>query len=525
MAASPAAIGRRELAGWAAAMLLLAVVRLALVGGPQFMNDSYQYLSVVENLRRHHAVATSIVHFDVERGSGRIPAPETTFPPGYPLLAWAVTVAGLRPEWAALAVSLASALAVLPLLAAAGAALGLPCGPTRLALGAWVGSAQASLYAVTLYSETTFTAVSLLALVLLLREEGEAERGPGWRVPLAGVMTGLASWIRYAGLFYVVALHGHALARAARRRPGSSRWLVALAACDVLVGAILLRNALLAGTWMGGNAPRGRRGAAEVAHRLAAGVYELAVGSIQDRPPRAILLCAALLAAGVLVAGAAGVAALRAQPGHGPGRPRTVLLSYGAAYVAGMCYAGVTSDISLGARMFVPLVPVVALLAAGAVPPGGVARAGTALAAAGYLGANALSLTQPPRLAEHRWIAQAFELATPAGEPLSRWVETTLPARAVLLAVDGQGTGYLLGRSTVSAVGREYSPVSWSEEETRATMARFGADWLIVYPDVVESGGVDQLDSELFRRLAARRLPPWLELAAENPRVLVFRRR
>ena len=49
-------------------------------------NDSYQYLNVAENFRHDHHLTTSLVNFDTERSHGRIPAPLTTFPVGYPFV-------------------------------------------------------------------------------------------------------------------------------------------------------------------------------------------------------------------------------------------------------------------------------------------------------------------------------------------------------------------------------------------------------------------------------------------------------
>jgi hypothetical protein len=109
--------------------------------------------------------------------------------------------------------------------------------------------------------------------------------------------------------------------------------------------------------------------------------------------------------------------------------------------------------------------------------------------------------------------------------PLAQWLDTAVPREAVLLSVDGQATGYVLGRRTISTPGRSFTALVWDEEEVRRTVARFEASYVIVYPEVVASGGVDRLDSPLLRDLASRRPPGWLELAAENPRVLVYRAR
>src|ERR1700745_4044411 len=75
----PARMRLRELGLWCVLMATVGVLNLIHDGGPHLWNDSYQYLSVAENLRDHGEAATSLVFFDSERRSGRIPAPITTF--------------------------------------------------------------------------------------------------------------------------------------------------------------------------------------------------------------------------------------------------------------------------------------------------------------------------------------------------------------------------------------------------------------------------------------------------------------
>jgi hypothetical protein len=146
-----------------------------------------------------------------------------------------------------------------------------------------------------------------------------------------------------------------------------------------------------------------------------------------------------------------------------------------------------------------------------------------ALLGAGYAGANVSTSLEARRPAPHAVVAASLALPTASGEPLRAWIERSVPPDAVLLAMEGQATAYVLGRPTVSAVGRLFSDVVWSEGEARDVARAFGAGWVIVYPDVVRSGTIDGLDSALFRRLAADDPPEWLELAARNPRALVFR--
>src|SRR5262249_18015901 len=97
-------LGGREIAVWTVATFRQFLVSGLTVHQP-LSNDSYQYLSVTETLRTGHGIETSLVHFDVERAHGTVPAPITTFPSGFPMAAAAVTKLGVPPTAAATAVS------------------------------------------------------------------------------------------------------------------------------------------------------------------------------------------------------------------------------------------------------------------------------------------------------------------------------------------------------------------------------------------------------------------------------------
>lgn len=526
-------ISRRELALYMGLLLAASAARVMLASGPHLSNDSYQYLSVVENLHQRGSLSTSIIYFDTERASGRVPAPATTFAPGYPLAIWALSWTRLRPELLALALSLASAIAVLPLLRAAASAVGLGVAGARACLLIWASSTQVAHYATSVLAETLFAAMTLAALVLLLRAEAAPAEGGRSRLLLAYFLVGLSCWVRYAGLLFVLAFHAEAALRIRQDRKRLALRLASLLLCDVMVGSLLARNHLLTGTWRGGNERALRNGFGYVLHRLGDAAFELTLGSIQRPIPIVFASFAALAIVGVLVAFGVGTLCwIRSSrtPARPSMRAAPLPLSLGV-YFAGMCYLGLTTQISLGARMFVPVLPEVLLVAgllwSQASASSQLSRAwkATALAplAAGFFGGNVFSHVQPPRARPHRMVADAMALSTSTGVPLSTWIEASIPPNAVIFAAEGQATGYALKRMTVSAIGREYSAVSWDEREVRETMSRFGAEYLLIYPQVMVSGSADRLESEFLRLLGSRNPPRWLELVAENPRVLVYR--
>ncbi|HEX6267629.1 MAG TPA: hypothetical protein VFZ81_12120, partial [Burkholderiales bacterium] len=121
-----------EILLWCLLAALAILLRAQVAGGPELGNDSYQYLVTAENWRLGEPAATSIVHFDPERTHGRIPAPVTTFPPGYPLLVALLSSAGLSGEQAGVLLSALATLALIAMFGRATAVLGVPPAAARV---------------------------------------------------------------------------------------------------------------------------------------------------------------------------------------------------------------------------------------------------------------------------------------------------------------------------------------------------------------------------------------------------------
>src|SRR5436190_6520184 len=102
--------GRLEPLAWCAVALVVALAAYWERGAlPIITSDSTQYLSTARNLRLTHRIETSLVHFVTERSHGVIPAPLTTFAPGYPAAIAMVSMAsGSNYETAGLWISMIS---------------------------------------------------------------------------------------------------------------------------------------------------------------------------------------------------------------------------------------------------------------------------------------------------------------------------------------------------------------------------------------------------------------------------------
>lgn len=533
-------LSRREILFWCAVSALVLVANVVRAGRPMYDVDSYQYLSAAENIRAGNGAATSIVSFDVERLSGRVPAPLTTFPPGYSFAIALLDGAGLEADQAGALVSMISFIALFPLLAWGARILSLGPLLTRLVFVWLLANSWVAEYPVQILSESTFAALTTAAVVALMAAE-RRDQTPARRrraLLLGCVLAGLSYWVRYAGLFLFASMVAYFALKALVRR--DRRSLAALACCAVPLGMIgtgVLRNLLLTESWQGGNTKRVLNPILPVLEKFVASIYHLVFGQkVAARfGPAELLFVVSALTLVVLA-----VHALRERPLLGvrrsPYRTSLAFLSgYLAIYCAGMIYAGVTSVISFGTRMFYPLLPLLLLAAAHVVGSveGAISRrslrrpalaGATALLTMSYCVINVRSLQVEPSPTPAEVLDARFAVPAADGRPLRAWIEEHVPPDAVIITTEAHATAYVLERRTVALTPAEYSDSHWAEAEVRALMASYGADLLTLYPTSRSGPSAAQRESPFLASLLEGDCPPWLALVAENPHVKIFRR-
>jgi hypothetical protein len=533
-------IGRREVLFWCALAVALLMANVLRTGGPGFMNDSYQYLSTAENITAGNGVSTSIVNFDIERRSQRVPAPLTTFPPGYAVAIAEVNRTGLDPERAGLLFSMLSFVALFPLLAWGARVLELRPNITRLVLFWLLANSWVAEYPLQILTESTFTALTTFAVVAFMaaeRRDKAAPRSLGTLL-LGGVLVGLSYWVRYAGLFLFAAVLAYfALSASIRRDRRSLNALLCGAVPLGIIGLGFARNIVLTSSWQGGNTKKVFHPILPTLKGFVISIYHLLFG---EKVVAHVGLVELLLAAAALTLGALAIYSLRTESilrlREAPYWSSLVLLwAYLAIYSLGMIYLGVVSVISFGTRMFYPILPLL-LLSLGHLL-GGIEKAvqktsprrlvllgSTALLTACYLVINVRSLGAEPTVVPHQLTEARFAAQTADGEPLRAWIDANMPEDAVLIATDAQPTAYVLKRRTVALTESEYSDEVWGPSELQALMTSYGADFIILYPTAHPSLVAAQRESPFLAGLLEGELPPWLGLAAENKHVKVFRR-
>jgi hypothetical protein len=496
-------------------------------GGVRRFNDDFQYLSVAANLVSGNGASTSILYFDEHYATGRLPAPQTVFPCGYPLAVAAVHLLGVPLLDAGVIVSALSFLAMVPLLWWGCRLVKVGSVATHAVLFLAIANSEAWRCALSACSEALFTALLLLTAVLMMYAE-VVGRG---RYPfLAGICCGLSFLVRYAGGFAVAGglcyYATQLLLQRTRRRLAD---LVRFAAPALGVAAwILIRNWIVTGSIKGGNTKRFDHPVGELLLQVQSSWFHLVTGANTDKSDFLHPFILGMLAiVGFGLAGFALAFVLRNRATvvsnlrTSPVGPCVFLVSL---YLAGMLYAGKTTAISLvETRMFYPILPLVLLLAGSLFPRGSVPLprlcplTGVLLiaAAALYAGGNLVSMARARDISDYSEVVRALAEPGSDGQPLRGWVERHIPAGATLVASNGQGCGGVLQRNTIALANLHYSEQRWSEARLREVSAHYGARFLLLFSHSRDTQSLLK-DSPFLEQVLRRDGPGWLTPVAGN---------
>lgn len=534
-------ISRIDIWIWVCVAAGLLTLRLFPSFAPELNHDSFQYLSAADNALAGRLGYTSLIHFDVERSFGVLPAPMLTFPSGYPLAIALVSLAGVSTPTAALILSVLATIACIPLLVWLGLQLGLSRPLRNVVVACFVFNGIVSEFASAALSESLFMFLALLSVAALVLARLH-RNGSGLRYWFAaGLAFGAAYFVRYAGLFFIVGLAlllvRHLINRDRLLAKGNA---IALAVASVFVMVGITRNMLLVGNWRGRDEMVVSNTLLSVLAQTGQAVNGLflGVGTGNSAPggtfvPKVVL--SALLALGI-----AWLAwnrwrrrpIVHEKPLPTNGAAIDVLL-LSATYAACMAYAGLTSAISYGAaRNFLPLIPLILLLfglllrfllpnheqrAAGHRLP--VAALGVSLCCYVYL--NVLVIRKP-LVDQLTVVAEQFKSGRDGATATRAAVLSRAGPRGVILANNGQAMGYFLGRPTISMVGPTFSQVVWDEPTVRETIQRFHVAEVVITAPLPGRPGDIEIPSPFVEQLARGNAPAWLKLEDRSGSLLTY---
>ena len=479
-------------------------------------NDGAQYLSAARNLRAGEGFATSILYFDEHYVTGKLPAPQTVWPPGYSAILAGFTALGLTEDGASRAVGIVALAAI----------LAITCALTLRLTGSAIASSLASIWVAGVteflfYVRTPNTDLLFVALVLGALACVAGPAGASWqRWLMAGLLGAAAVYVRYAGVFLFATLGiwalrspRHAVTPRERGTP-----LLALIPGGVLIALLMLRNLLLIGNLKGGNSKTVMQPLSGLLRTTFESLVDgLGGASLTDLRAGGTTAFLAALGLAALLAGTATLTLamrnLRLVKGVVTGLG--VLLIFSFVYLAGVIAISRGTMLTFGLRYLLPLLPclVVVVVAAG--------WTGGRAARAGALATSLLAAIAGIGAFERRWDSRV-RLATRPDAALVEWARSRAPGAPLLAIGLSQADALRLGGGVLVVPQSYFTARAWDAEELRSVAQQFGVQQVIVVKQRPGLPTYPGIAAELIRGRAL----DWLTPADETStaRILTVRR-
>ncbi len=489
-------------------------------------SDTAHYLAVARSIQAGEGIQSDLVYYTEQALPGTIPAPQTVFPPGYPIaIATAATLTSSNPNGVAKWICLFSYVLIAPLTFLLGIELKLrptvaaSCGLFWLPLvSGWMPTWCYS-------SDIPFTMLTLLSMLSFVR-------ATSWRGLLgAGLIAALAIAFRYTGVFLGFA-YGIALVLRHRTK---LRQLIkdgCLSIGPALVTALVMfaRNRALVGSWQGGNETTQHT----FARTLRLLYYSMSefTGFSQTAFMKGRMHCLAQIVFGVAVFAAMGYAIFRSrkQVGTRWRNASVVVLFYGPLVIAMLVWLDMRNATGMTPRLLVPAVPSI-ILGLGVLLEymmrqsrirQGWPLAATMLGVFGVLAGQPACMTNYREFAA-RGLATRMILEEPIeqDQTLKDFLQANCDTSATLMSSMPQMTHLFVERPLVGLVSNVYNTNGkpWSFERTQEYVRRYRVRYilLLTHPDTREYGPV------FFRRLSVGEQPEWLRLEHEGQHFKLFR--
>lgn len=505
----------------AAAVLFAAVVPFELINP-----DTAQHVSVARNILSGNGLSTGILYYEEQYAAGGLPAPQTLWPPGNPILIAVLGLLGVPELAGAFFLSFLSHLSIAVVLASVALRTGLGR-RISISLGIiWLLLAAPGMLPLTAFTEPLFTLCTLFALHALVRAFGPEQASTIRLLVLAGAFSAAAFSLRYIGVTFIAAL-GIYLGVRFLMKPSKQRFLeaAAYAALPAIVcGLIFGRNILVTGDVTGG--PSVDQSASLLETLISLYWSSLAALGVFGSGMFRKLTEALLLLAGVVVGLATLVVVIGKSRDNDVRAQRVVLVSALYCGITALLLVvlaqGRSADL-IQWRYVVPLLPFLLLVAA----VGGkemwarlrtrslklvVGAAGTTLAAC-----LMISQWQAVRSWDSYFVnarnARGLEaaLATPvAGSGTLQDLFERASADDVILTQDGQSLGALVHQSVLGLASPYYTSRVWSREAVGNLIATYQVDWVLFFPGLFFPDGSNDSNKVFFQELARGDVPSWL---------------
>ena len=523
----------------AAAMMSLAATVLLVLNydGTWLHPDTAQALSVARNVRDGNGFSTGIIYYEEHYQLNTWPAPQTVFPIGFPAMIAVLGSTGLSLRLASLWIGVAGFLLAPLLICVAAQRMGRRPATGLLLAAVWLCFPMLWHNVWECQTEMMFITLTLGSLILL--------QSP-WlgtrRLLLAGIFAAIAFSLRYAGIFWLMAVGGVFLMQFVRQRWSAVQQAATFFAIPCMLAITLFaRNAVLVGDIKGGNNKTVRRTLTEAGESAYYAVSRLTGLDKTNLFAGEMAEIATVMGLGLLVVAGimCGIRLHRTES-----RRHFTIGTVGDS--AAFLYLGVslaaliglekTTSINLSPRMFFPLIPFTLLALADLVSRMRVTlpeRSGRAtwqhrqiVAASALLIAGVLT-GQFRAAAEVRGHVQRFGMVDDVvNQIIDHHSGSIVPSQLLIgkriLSDESHMLAEVLQQDTVGLTSTTYTARIWTDEEVIALIRRYQINHIVIFPDVRpkdENPFFESLMQEGARHESSRL---WLEPVLISPRIQIY---
>jgi 4-amino-4-deoxy-L-arabinose transferase-like glycosyltransferase len=508
-------------------------------------NDTAQHVSVAQNLLAGKGLSTSLLFYDEHFQQESLPAAQTIWPPGFPLVLAAILAMGFTVTGAVTLVGAAShvlsSVALFALL-------------RRLEIRRVLAFASAAVWLLWTtelglvnrgYTEPLYILCTLLGTYAFVRAEQADTQSARlkWLVTM-GAWLGASFLVRYVGILTIGAGLA-AVALTTLKRDRFSRTAIAnVVAAGIVpalvVAAVFARNWLITRTMTGWPEIYNEPDPIGALKALLWAIRYQVVGTPGEFD--LFWIIGVVLVAGVLAASVWLVRRIAAFRGSswlerlGPAVVFSVLYSLiTVAFLVAL--AAVRNPLLLQWRYLVPLVPFALLLLAIVAEAVVRTTAGaTRQAAWGAMSAWLIALACGQAVAievglTNRWLdlrANTLQaaLAAPfgsAGVTVAEQLRRDASEAAPILSNEGQGLGLLLQRPTLSLSPRTFANATWDEAAVHELIVQRNVRWIAFLPRLFDPDDFENSNRPLFISLARGKPPAWLEQVVATDDLYLYR--
>ncbi len=502
---------------------------------PENLNtDTAQYVVTARHLLRGEGLSTSLIYFEEQMAAGKIPAPQTVWPPGYPMVIALAMATGIPFTHAPFIIAaLSHMLAALTLYALLRR---IRCEPA-IAVGgaiAYLVTIFANVLVLRGLSESTFTLSTLLCAWAFANANDSAVRRR-WLLG-AGAAAAAAFLFRYAGITFVAAF-GLAMAAGWLVQRSVKNWwdaVIAMAFPVVCVVALFLRNYLLVGSFTGGPTLEHGSSIVDVALSMRWSIEQM-IGAYDS---------AGRWLAAVMLVSFSWVAVEIVREWRRPseqtaiysGLAQTLLLSCTYVVLTLLMYGYMAYQRQpemITARYLLPLLPFIVIIACSAIAwlqrslPNTrrlVVNAAAAVALLAFVTVQSLAVSH-----WKVWLRDDAKFALmidamneQVGSSTIRDLIKSRAQNGSILAVDGQLLGMWLDLPAVGLTESSWTRRTWTADEVHKLVRQFNVRVVCAFPSIFDENAKINGHRQFFIDLERGNVPSWLTLIARTPSASIY---